>query len=425
MVDPCLQHAQQVHQQVRVLRKVKVKGAVQNICSADLDSHILELHMLPSNARVLHHARGRVIVLVVRAVQKRELLPQLLLVGHADEARDVDACGEELQVLHQLLWAVTPVHDAELRENAHVGALQTDAVLQQVDELRKVALGLVVLGHLVQLIRVDNDRQAAQLREPELAAVDARKHDLLPDARAIGLARCVDRLLVPAKLDERAREARIVGQVLEQDACRVVHALVKAAVAARLQVGLVRAIDELLQRLQLVDLCVRVHELCVDARLLLLLAHHEQVLDQVAVHGPALGLLRHRCIIGRVAGAQVRPNRIRHVAGGQLRMCQLAPHTRLIHLGCVVACTAQIIHVYQEHLDGADLLVELLVDLKCLLVQAVLDRLLRDRGTVKVVQAVNQVLDLGGIGLDCRENEQVLQVCIIGESGVLQHNLLE
>ena len=46
------------------------------------------------------------------------------------------------------------------------------------------------------------------------------------------------------------------------------------------------------------------------------------------------------------------------------------------------------------HLDGLDLLVELLVDLKGLLKEAELDRFVGDRGAVEVVQAVDEVLDL-------------------------------
>ncbi len=42
----------------------------------------------------------------------------LLLLAHADEARDVDALAEQLQVLHQLLGAVLGVQQAQLRENA-------------------------------------------------------------------------------------------------------------------------------------------------------------------------------------------------------------------------------------------------------------------------------------------------------------------
>jgi len=45
--------------------------------------------------------------------------------------------------------------------------------------------------HLVQVICVDNDAQASELGQPELLSIHARKHDLLPASRAVGLARSV------------------------------------------------------------------------------------------------------------------------------------------------------------------------------------------------------------------------------------------
>ena len=46
------------------------------------------------------------------------------------------------------------------------------------------------------------------------------------------------------------------------------------------------------------------------------------------------------------------------------------------------------------HLDGLDLLVELLVNLKGLFKEAEFDRLVSNSGAVEVVQAVDEVLDL-------------------------------
>ena len=56
-----------------------------------------------------------------------------------------------------------------------------------------------------------------------------------------------------------------------------------APVAGGLEVGLLRAGDELLQGPQLVGLCVRKDELAVHLAVLDLLAHHQQELDQLIV----------------------------------------------------------------------------------------------------------------------------------------------
>jgi len=47
-------------------------------------------------------------------VEEDELLPVRVLLGDPDEARDVDARAEKLQVLHQLLGPVLGVQDAQL-----------------------------------------------------------------------------------------------------------------------------------------------------------------------------------------------------------------------------------------------------------------------------------------------------------------------
>ena len=56
----------------------------------------------------------------------------------------------------------------QLCEDAHVGALQADAGLQQRNELLEQPSPLVELRHLLQVVRVHYDVQAAQLRQPEL-----------------------------------------------------------------------------------------------------------------------------------------------------------------------------------------------------------------------------------------------------------------
>jgi hypothetical protein len=92
------------HPQPRAHLQVEDDAAVVHLARRHLGQHLLELGVLPGGGAVRHHGGGRVVVLVVCDVQGGELAPVLLLVAGADEARDVDALGEELQVLHQLVW---------------------------------------------------------------------------------------------------------------------------------------------------------------------------------------------------------------------------------------------------------------------------------------------------------------------------------
>lgn len=91
---------------------------------------------------------------------------------------DVDSGPEELQVLPHLLRFELGVQNSQLGEHAHVCALQAERRLQQSDELLKVASVLVVADQVLQLIGVDHNVEAADLRQAELLAVHAGKAHL-------------------------------------------------------------------------------------------------------------------------------------------------------------------------------------------------------------------------------------------------------
>ena len=93
-------HLEEVIEEVRVLFQVEADGLVIHLHTADLDSHVLEQHMLPSNRAVVHHHHGSIVVLIVLHIQEDQLLPVVELLADTDEAGDVDACAEQLQVLH-------------------------------------------------------------------------------------------------------------------------------------------------------------------------------------------------------------------------------------------------------------------------------------------------------------------------------------
>mmetsp|Transcript_2864 Transcript_2864/g.8698 ORF Transcript_2864/g.8698 Transcript_2864/m.8698 type:complete len:265 (-) Transcript_2864:3508-4302(-) len=264
---------------MRLLVQVEADGAVVQLHVRNLDQNIFERAVIPRVRRVVDHHHRRVVVLVVLAVQEGQLLPVLLLVARADEARDVDARGIQLDVLHQRLDLKLGVHDAQLGEDAHVRALQPQARLEQCDELVELALALVEVGNLVQLVGVHDDVQARHLRQALLALQGALKAHLLPRAHRVGLARGVHRRLELAQLDQRARQPRPVAHVGEEHLGRLVQALIVALVAARAYVRRVGHREELLQLAKRARLGEGVAQRAVDACLLDLFAHHLKVFD--------------------------------------------------------------------------------------------------------------------------------------------------
>lgn len=81
-------------------------------------------------------------------------------------------------MLPHLLRFELGIENGELGEHAHVGALQAQRGLQQGDELLEVASVLVVADQVLQLVGVDHDVKAADLRKTEFLAVHARKAHL-------------------------------------------------------------------------------------------------------------------------------------------------------------------------------------------------------------------------------------------------------
>ena len=302
--------------------EVELERLVVNLKVGNLDADVLEADVLPRVGVGHHHTRG-VIVLVVRDVEEREFLPGVHLLAGADELGDVDAGAEELEVLHELLGLELGVEDAKLGEDAHVRPLQANASLHQGQELLVLATHLVVLRDFLQLVRVDDDVQRAQLCQPELALVHAREANLLPGARVVRLASRVDSVGEFVKLDQGARQPAPVGARREKNLSSLVQALVEASIADVVQLRGVGLGDELLELRELIRLCIRVAKLRVNLRLLDLLAHHRQVLDHAVEVIRALCHVDHREVVVGVLGLDIGSHGGRDQVLGQVCLREL------------------------------------------------------------------------------------------------------
>ena len=96
-------YLEEVIEQVWVLFQIEGDGPVIDLHIGDLDSHVLEEHMLPSQGRMVHHDHCSIVILVILYVQEYQLLPVVVVLANADEPGNVESCAEELQMLHQLL----------------------------------------------------------------------------------------------------------------------------------------------------------------------------------------------------------------------------------------------------------------------------------------------------------------------------------
>lgn len=234
---------------------------IESIASTYLVAGLLdavEEELVLEGDGVLDHALDGVVGLPVLLVEVHRLVPEQRLLAGAQHLGHVHAVVEDLEVLHQLLGQVLGVQDAELREDARVRALQPQALLQQLHQLRGVARALVVRDELLQVVRVHDDVQAADGRQPELPHLDARHVHLLPRGDGVGLLRRVHRLAVLVQVDEAERQLGVVVDVGEEELSRLVVALVEEPLPDRLDVGHVGRRHEFLQLRQLPRLRQRV-----------------------------------------------------------------------------------------------------------------------------------------------------------------------
>lgn len=273
---------------------------------------------------------------------------------------------------------------------------------------------------LREVVHVDNDVDAAPLRLAELLRVHAGEAHGLPRGDGVGLARGVHGLVELLELDEHHGQARIVVDVVEQDLGRLVELLREALLAAVGDLGHVGLGDELVQVREAVGLGEAVDDLVVDQRLLHLGARHLEVGDEVVEQVLVLGRRDHVLVVAGVVGLEERLDRVLDHVLVQLRLGQDRPHLGLVPRVGELGGALDRVEVLQQHADGLGALLELLVDEEGLLVQLVLvrDRDLGDVGAVVVVQALDVVHHALLVGLDGREDEQVLQVLVALEVAV-------
>mmetsp|Transcript_88548 Transcript_88548/g.255373 ORF Transcript_88548/g.255373 Transcript_88548/m.255373 type:complete len:374 (-) Transcript_88548:3001-4122(-) len=288
---------------------------------------------------------------------------------------------------------------------------------------------LLVLGdQLFEVVGVPDDVHACDLRTLELLRLDARQVDLLPRKGVVRLLRRIDSLSVLAKHHVRRRQLGIVVDRLVKDLRGFEGLFIIQAVSHGLDVRGVRAGDKFLHGPQGFGLGVRVHELGVDDLVLRGLPGHQQIPDEVVEQLLALGGLDDLVVICGVLGLEVRVDGLGNLAILELRLAQLVPDVIVAAARRELLRPLDGLDVREQHLHGLGVEVLLLVDEEGLLVQPVglahCD--LGDLRAVVVVQAVDVVHDAGLVGLDRRQNEQVLQVPVLAEVGrLVQHDLFE
>lgn len=111
----------------------------------------------------------------------------------------------------------------------------------------------------------------------------------------------------------------------------------------------------------------------------------------------------------------------------ELCLTKLSPDLWLVGLLCEGLGSLQVALLLEENLDGLDILSEFLVNAESFVIELVLI-LLGNFGellTVIVVKPVDVVHDSALVGLDGGQDQQVLEVSVVGEARVVENDSLE
>mmetsp|Transcript_27639 Transcript_27639/g.51031 ORF Transcript_27639/g.51031 Transcript_27639/m.51031 type:complete len:275 (-) Transcript_27639:2660-3484(-) len=106
-------------------------------------------------------------------------------------------------------------------------------------------------------------------------------------------------------------------------------------------------------------------------------------------------------------------------------MTQFRPNRHFIRLGGEGLRPLQILDVVDQHLDGLDAAVNLLVDLESFFRQSAVESFFGHRHSVEVVETVDEVLDTRAIGFDGGEDEEILQIGVPAEGTILKDDLFQ
>ena len=219
-----------------------------------------------------------------------------------------------------------------------------------------------------------------------------------------------------------------VGDGGKDELCRGVHAVPEAALADRLHVCDIWRGDKLLKLGEHVRLCVSIDELSIDELFLDARPCHLEEFDELLKLTLALGTRNDLGKVARVVAANVRVDTVAGEALVELRLGHLCPHLWLGHALGVLKATIDGLDLEEQHIDRIDVVVELFVDLKGLFIEhvVILPAELGDGLAVEIVEPVDVVHDLGLVGIGRSDDEQVLQVGVVGElRRALQDDLLQ
>mmetsp|Transcript_35624 Transcript_35624/g.70203 ORF Transcript_35624/g.70203 Transcript_35624/m.70203 type:complete len:250 (-) Transcript_35624:1915-2664(-) len=237
MVNLLYHRPKQRVEELWMLVEVEAHGPVVQLRVRNFLHDCHESVMSPRRRGVQHHCLCRLVEFVVLTVQEYRLRPVERAFARPDEFGNVQLIGVCLAEVLQPIRLMLRVQDPQLCVHSHVGPLTSEAGVQEGNQLLDVSVPLVLLDEFFEMVRVHDHVHACHLSVSELLCSDARRVQLLPDLRVVGLLRRVQSRLELSQVNEARREFGVVRDRLEKDLCSLVVPFLEEPVPHSLHVG--------------------------------------------------------------------------------------------------------------------------------------------------------------------------------------------
>lgn len=324
--------------------------------------------------------------------------PHLILLASSDQLWNMQLVWISSDEVHESLWSVLGEDDGLLGEDTVVGSLESLSLFKKLDELSHVSELLIMLDDVLKMIWVDDDVQSAELSSSEFLGSDTGEANCLPDLWNICLLCGIISTDVFLVHDEDLSELLVVAKLSEQNLGSLIHLVVEALVTDLLKISLIWFSDEVLEvnEALLSAFGIGINEFRVNYLLLKGFPSHEEELNEVIEAVIIVSLSNDSQIHLRILSLDEAFDTFSQHVLVQLRLTELGPDLWFVGLLCKLLSTLDVVLFVQKHLDGFNVLTELLVDAESFIIELVLIFLSDSCQfiSVVVVKSVDVVHDL-------------------------------
>lgn len=367
---------EEVVQEERLFFEVEDHSTVVEVVVGNVDNVLGENVVSPGAGRVLHHGEDSLILLVVNGVEVDSLRPHLVLFASTNELGNEELLGLGVgtDVIHKSGRLVLGEKDSEVSVDTVVSSFEAHASFQKGDEFFPVAELLVVLNNFFEMVGVDNDVGSTESGHSEFLSSDTGETDRFPDLRDVGLLGSIVSSLVLLEHYIGVSELVVVLDSLEKNLSRQVKFVVEATVSTGEDVSLVGLVYEGLKirKESFSTHSVSKDKFGVNSLLLLVPTGHQQVSNDLLIVVLLGRQVDNSVEVVSISSLDEGIDGLVEVTKLELSLGQLKPDFGLVGLVSKFGGELDVLNVFNEDVDGFDVLTKLLVDAKSFFVKLVL-----------------------------------------------------